>query len=289
MSTQGHGDGGVYFSTLGPASYDLGSSDDGRDSYEENIIIDCFGKEKLEEYKGKHLLDVVFVYAMNPKIIEHTPGNINDSSKMVSKSSFQTFATSHSGGQYYLRPDFIVGCFLIDTESYHIKGYQEVRTKMDEEKENDLKAQDLLFSYEQDMIVQKSDLPQPMLQLVPSSSSKNIFHHLHHHHANTSASTTHGTTSPPPPPSSSGLSYLNSFAKLLIKKPSFFRSATAPDLSHHAGLYLLTLIYIDFSLLLLLLLLLIVLLFLRTCHMKYLYIQSRNYMRDSQINLNIHI
>ena len=53
MSTQGQGDGGVYFSTLGPASYDLGSPE-----YEENIIIDCFGAERLEEYHGKHKLDV---------------------------------------------------------------------------------------------------------------------------------------------------------------------------------------------------------------------------------------
>ena len=42
VSTQGQGDGGVYFSALGPASYGLGSSD-----YEENIITDCFGKERL--------------------------------------------------------------------------------------------------------------------------------------------------------------------------------------------------------------------------------------------------
>jgi len=39
MSTQGQGDRGVYFSTLGPASYGLGTPD-----YEKNIIIDCFGK-----------------------------------------------------------------------------------------------------------------------------------------------------------------------------------------------------------------------------------------------------
>jgi hypothetical protein len=36
MSTQGQGDGGVYFSTLGPASYELGTED-----YEANIIVDC--------------------------------------------------------------------------------------------------------------------------------------------------------------------------------------------------------------------------------------------------------
>ena len=40
-------------SRLGPASYDLGTS-----KYEENIIVDCFGRERLEEYRGKHKLDV---------------------------------------------------------------------------------------------------------------------------------------------------------------------------------------------------------------------------------------
>ena len=40
-------------SRLGPASYDLGTS-----TYEENIIVDCFGRERLEEYRGKHKLDV---------------------------------------------------------------------------------------------------------------------------------------------------------------------------------------------------------------------------------------
>ena len=38
MSTQGQGDGGVYFSTRGPASYGLGSH-----LYEDNIIVDCYG------------------------------------------------------------------------------------------------------------------------------------------------------------------------------------------------------------------------------------------------------
>ena len=40
-------------SRLGPASYDLCTS-----KYEENIIVDCFGRERLEEYRGKHKLDV---------------------------------------------------------------------------------------------------------------------------------------------------------------------------------------------------------------------------------------
>jgi hypothetical protein len=40
-------------SRLGPASYDLGTS-----KYEENIIVDCFGMERLREYRRKHKLDV---------------------------------------------------------------------------------------------------------------------------------------------------------------------------------------------------------------------------------------
>lgn len=48
MSTQGQGDGGVYLSTLGPVSYGVGTQ-----QYEENIVLDCFGTERLAEYKGQ--------------------------------------------------------------------------------------------------------------------------------------------------------------------------------------------------------------------------------------------
>ncbi len=82
------GDGGVYFSTLGPASYDLGS-----EQYEDNIITDCFGKERLEEYRGKHKLDVLLVYAVNAKVVEQAPGG-RSNAKMVSKSLFEDFATT---------------------------------------------------------------------------------------------------------------------------------------------------------------------------------------------------
>ena len=49
MSTQGQADGGVYFSSLESVTYDLEST-----MYEDNVIIDCFDKEMLEEYRGKH-------------------------------------------------------------------------------------------------------------------------------------------------------------------------------------------------------------------------------------------
>jgi hypothetical protein len=105
MSTQGQGDGGVYFSTLGPATYGIGTED-----YEKNIIVDCYGEERLDELKEKHKLDVVFVYAANPKLIELAPGGRNNAF-MISKQFFETFGTQSNNGQYFLRPDFLVGAF----------------------------------------------------------------------------------------------------------------------------------------------------------------------------------
>jgi hypothetical protein len=65
MSTQGQGDGGVYVSTQGPASYGLGT-----DEYEVNIIKDCFGVERLKEYEGKGKLDVVLIYGCEGAVLQ---------------------------------------------------------------------------------------------------------------------------------------------------------------------------------------------------------------------------
>jgi hypothetical protein len=65
MSTQGQGDGGVYVSTQGPASYGLGTDD-----YEVNIIKDCFGLSRVAEYKGKGCLDVVIIYGCEASVLE---------------------------------------------------------------------------------------------------------------------------------------------------------------------------------------------------------------------------
>jgi hypothetical protein len=101
MSTQGQGDGGVYFSTLSPASYELGS-----EAYEENIIKDCFGKARLDEYRGKHKLDLLLVYGIEPSILQQAPGGRNNA-KMVSKKTFEDLTLPHADGSYYLRPDRI--------------------------------------------------------------------------------------------------------------------------------------------------------------------------------------
>ena len=91
----------MYFSTLGPSSYNLGSRD-----YEDNIIIDCFGKERLEEYKGKHKLDVLFVYGVNPKCVEQAPGG-RENAKVVPKAHFSDFSAPLKDGKYFLRQDYI--------------------------------------------------------------------------------------------------------------------------------------------------------------------------------------
>ena len=83
MSTQGQGDGGVYFSTKSPVSYGLGKR-----TYEESIVRDCFGIERLKEYQGQSKLDAVLVYACEPSILLPAPGG-RDNAKMVPRQTFE--------------------------------------------------------------------------------------------------------------------------------------------------------------------------------------------------------
>jgi len=123
-SSGGSGSGGVYFSTLGPASYDLGSPE-----YEENIIIDCFGIEKLEEMRGKHQVDVCMVYGIDPLILDQfhyqtssqpsddpnipLSSTINNHTFFISQEIFQDFSLSHADGSFFLRNDRLLTCFHI--------------------------------------------------------------------------------------------------------------------------------------------------------------------------------
>ena len=112
MSTQGQGDGGVYFSTLSPASYELGS-----ESYETNIIVDCFGKERLDEYRGKQKLDLVLVYGIEPTVLQQAPGG-RDNAKVVGKKMFESMSICHADGAYYLRPDNIFAAIVVDPSCF---------------------------------------------------------------------------------------------------------------------------------------------------------------------------
>jgi len=107
MSTQGQGDGGVYFSTFGPASYGLGTS-----NYELNIIKDCFGVERVNEYLGKGKLDALIVYGCEADILLQAPGG-RDNAKMIPKPFFTSLSLPQDDGNYFLRPDKILAVFII--------------------------------------------------------------------------------------------------------------------------------------------------------------------------------
>lgn len=113
VSTEGKG--GVHFSTQGPASYNFGSKD-----YEKNVIMDCFGEDRLEECRKKKKSEVCFVYAAEPKTLRLAPGG-RTNAKMVPKSYFDAF--SHEdfiSSDFFLRSDRILTCFALDDESLPI-------------------------------------------------------------------------------------------------------------------------------------------------------------------------
>jgi len=108
MSSQGQGDGGVYFSTRGPLSYDLGKPE-----YETNIIKDCFGIERVDEYLGKGKLDGVIVYGCEPNVLVQAPGG-RKNAKMIPKSFFTDISLPQIDGNYFLRSDRILGIFIMN-------------------------------------------------------------------------------------------------------------------------------------------------------------------------------
>jgi len=218
MSTQGQGDGGVYFSTLGPASYGLGYK-----SYEDNIIKDCFGEERLEEYKGQHKLDVVFVYGINPLIIEAAPGG-RAHAKMVTKSMFEDFATTsissssnhhnHNDGNYYLRPDRIKGCFLIDGTTKYPSGKENAKSDLLRERINDREIFQILHNFQNELKINSEETKsyRRMFQSLMSLSYQNL--RITSQEILTSPKKSkhlksyshHSTSSTPTPPPTSGMS-----------------------------------------------------------------------------------
>jgi hypothetical protein len=137
MSGQGQGDGGVYVSTQGPASYGLGS-----DEYEVNIIKDCFGVERLEEYKGKGNLDIIIIYGCTAAVLEQTPGG-RDNAKMVSKSTFENFSLKDVNENYFLRPDRILGVFQVN-RSIHLEVNSSIEHALEMERQADIETVELL-------------------------------------------------------------------------------------------------------------------------------------------------
>lgn len=137
MSTQGQGDGGVYFSVKGPFSYGMGSNE-----YEENIIADCFGASRLDEYRGMHKLDVVFAYGMEVSALTQAPGG-RDNAFMVSKTTFDHLALPDTNGDFFLRADRILGIFMVNPEQPP-SGLNEAQGACESEQLNDQATKDLI-------------------------------------------------------------------------------------------------------------------------------------------------
>jgi hypothetical protein len=99
----------VYFSAHGPATFEVGTKD-----YEDNLIANCFGPHRLEEYRGSGLLDLCLVYGMVPTVLSQAPGG-RDNCKMVGKALFHSLALPAADGNFFLRPDRILAAFLLPT------------------------------------------------------------------------------------------------------------------------------------------------------------------------------
>jgi len=124
---------GIYFTTSSPASYDVGCSD-----YESNLIVDMLDPEDVVELRSNHKFDVCFVYAAEPRVLRKAPG-WRETSIMVPKAFMENFSEpDHASGDFFLRPDRIVACFLLDPAK-PLTGFEERVTDMDAEKENDKK------------------------------------------------------------------------------------------------------------------------------------------------------
>ena len=53
------------------------------------------------------------VYGTEPRILQQAPGG-RENAKMVGKQIFGNFSLPQSDGNYFLRPDRILGAFLLD-------------------------------------------------------------------------------------------------------------------------------------------------------------------------------
>jgi len=130
-STTSSKDSGIHFTALSPASYDVGSYE-----YEDNLILDMLGHDGLVESQGAHKFDVCIVYAAEPRVLRQAPGRLN-AVKMVPKLFLEHFSEPESrSGDYLLRPDRIVACFLL-APSNRLKGYDDSLAGLIAEKEKD--------------------------------------------------------------------------------------------------------------------------------------------------------
>jgi hypothetical protein len=151
-------DGGVYFSTLGPAAYELGTRE-----FETNIIVDCFGVERLEEYRGKGMLDLCLVYGAEAGVLTQAPGG-RDNAKMVTKTLFQSLALPAADGNYFLRADRILAAFLLPASEPPV-GYAEAKEALAAERAADAATIERLTTLQRHMKKNGTELREAHLEL----------------------------------------------------------------------------------------------------------------------------
>jgi hypothetical protein len=98
----------------------------------------------MAEYEGQGRLSAVFVAACHPSILQPAPGG-RDRAKVVTKSDFAAFSLPHVDGNYFLRPDRILGVFYIDPNNQPRSGSSNVSNPLIiREKEADLAGIDII-------------------------------------------------------------------------------------------------------------------------------------------------
>jgi hypothetical protein len=108
MGTASNYDDGVYFCHLSPASFGLGTTE-----YEKNLIVSHYGVSKLKQYRERHMFDVCFVYAAEPRTLRVAPGR--DNAELITEAFFASFGEFEPvTANYLLRPDHIVAAFVMD-------------------------------------------------------------------------------------------------------------------------------------------------------------------------------
>ena len=124
-------DGGVYFTALSPASYDVGTSE-----YEDHLILGMLGPGDLADSHGAHKFDVCIVYAAEPRMLRQAPGR-HKSIKVVPKLLLEHLSEPDpKSGKFLLRPDRIVACFLLNPLD-RLMGYNGCAAGLMAEREKD--------------------------------------------------------------------------------------------------------------------------------------------------------
>lgn len=81
-------------------------------SFPLNSITDCYGRERLQEFRHTNFLDLLLVYGIEPAILQPVPGG-RENAVMVHRRTMEALTLKHKTGKYYLRPDRIFGAVVV--------------------------------------------------------------------------------------------------------------------------------------------------------------------------------